>query len=138
MVETYDVFGRITFEVLESSSIEHHGVIRAFIDLFRKKGAKFAIDDFGSGYSNAKRVVELDPDFIKIDGELIKNMLQDRKNYKMVENIVSYAQEFGIKTIAEHVSSQEIFEACLDLGIDYYQGYLFAKPAENPCRQKVI
>jgi len=132
MVETYDVFGRVTFEVLESSSIEHHGVIRDFIDLFRKKGVKFAIDDFGSGYSNAKRVVELDPDFIKIDGELVKNMLHDKKSYKMIENLVSYAKEFDINTIAEHVSSQEIFDACLNLEIDYFQGYLFSQPIEKP------
>ncbi len=136
MVDSYDVSGRITFEVLESSSIKHHDTIRAFIDLFRAKGAKFAIDDFGSGYSNAKRVVELDPDYIKIDGELIKNMLSDNRSYKMVENIVSYAKEFGINTVAEHVSSQEIFDACIALGVDYFQGYLFSEPVKKPFSAK--
>jgi len=131
MIVEHGVAGRVTFEILESSFIDSYDLLKIFIAEFQAYGAKFAIDDFGSGYSNAKRVVNLNPDYIKIDGELIKHMLDDRKSYKMVENIISYAKEFHITTIAEHVSSMELFKACKKLEIDYFQGYLFAKPAKE-------
>jgi len=99
-----------------------------FMTEFRHYGVRFAIDDFGTGYSNAERVISLNPDYIKIDGELIKHMLKEKKSYKMVENITSYAKEFNIMVIAEHIDSIELFQACQRLGIDYFQGYLFSRP----------
>jgi diguanylate cyclase (GGDEF)-like protein len=128
MIVQYDIANRVVFEILESSFVENQLVLQEFIAEFKSYGVRFAIDDFGSGYSNSRRVVNLNPDYIKIDGELVQNMLEDQKSYKMIESIVSYAQEFHIKTVAEHVSSPEIFEACKELGIDYFQGYLFAEP----------
>jgi len=129
MIQQYDVANRVTFEILESSVIHNKTLLEAFISEFKSYGVRFAIDDFGSGYSNHRRVVNLDPDYIKIDGELIQYMLKDKKSYKMVENIASYAKEFHIRTVAEHIDSPELFEACKALGIDYFQGYLFAKPS---------
>jgi len=130
MMEQHDMDGRVTFEILESSFIENYALIEEFIAEFRSYGVKFAIDDFGSGYSNPKRVVSLNPDYLKIDGGLIQQMLHDRKSYKMVENIVSYAKEFDIKTVAEFVSDEELFIRCREMGIDYFQGYYFAEPHE--------
>jgi len=129
MILEYDVAGRLTFEILESNFEDDYELLKRFMREFRRYGVEFAIDDFGRGYSNAERVISLNPDYIKIDSELIRHMLHDKKSHKMIENIVSYAKEFHIITVAEHVDSVALFEACRKLGIDYFQGYLFAEPA---------
>jgi EAL domain-containing protein (putative c-di-GMP-specific phosphodiesterase class I) len=119
----------VVFEVLETSLIDNPIVIEEFIAHFRELGVKIAIDDFGDGYSNLRRVVALNPDYLKIDGSLIQAMLRDRRSHKMVENIVEYAREFEIKTVAEFVSTPEIFNECKRLNMDYCQGYFFAEPS---------
>ena len=123
MIEKYHAEGRVMFEVLETSFIDDPDLLESFIARFRSLGVKFAIDDFGAGYSNLKRVIALNPDYLKIDGSLIQAMVHDKRSHKMVENIVDYAREFGIKTIAEYVSTPEIFAECQRLNMDYCQGY---------------
>jgi len=118
---------QITFEILESESIENFEVVEKFIKNVKKEGIKIAIDDFGSGYSNFIRVLELNPDFIKIDGSLIKN-IHNKKYYEIVKLIVEFANKFNIKTVAEFVENEEIYSILKNLGIDYYQGYFFCKP----------
>ena len=129
MIEKYHARDRVMFEVLETSFINNPDLLEEFIAHFRSLGVKFAIDDFGAGYSNLKRVVALNPDYLKIDGSLIQAMVHDRRSHKMVENIVEYAREFGIKTVAEYVSTPEIFAECQRLNMDYCQGYYFAEPS---------
>jgi diguanylate cyclase (GGDEF)-like protein len=129
MITRHHAQNRIVFEVLETSFIDNPILLEDFFTTFREYGVKFAIDDFGAGYSNLKRVVALNPDYLKIDGSLIQAMLRDKRSHKMVENIVEYAREFGIKTVAEYVSSPEIFEECKRLNMDYCQGYYFAEPS---------
>jgi EAL domain-containing protein (putative c-di-GMP-specific phosphodiesterase class I) len=128
MILKHHAKGRVVFEVLETSLIDNPIVIEEFIAHFRQMGVKIAIDDFGDGYSNLRRVVALNPDYLKIDGSLIQAMLRDRRSHKMVENIVEYAREFHIKTVAEFVSTPEIFNECKRLNMDYCQGYYFAEP----------
>ncbi len=129
MIEKYHAKDRVIFEVLETSFVDNPDLLEEFIAYFRSLGVKFAIDDFGAGYSNLKRVVALNPDYLKIDGSLIQAMIHDRRSHKMVENIVEYAREFGIKTVAEYVSTPEIFAECQRLNMDYCQGYYFAEPS---------
>ncbi len=129
MIEKYHAKDRVMFEVLETSFVDNPNLLKEFIAHFRSLGVKFAIDDFGAGYSNLKRVVALNPDYLKIDGSLIQAMIHDRRSHKMVENIVEYAREFGIKTVAEYVSTPEIFAECKRLNMDYCQGYYFAEPS---------
>jgi diguanylate cyclase (GGDEF)-like protein len=131
MVLQHEASGRVVFEVLETSLIDNPIVIEEFIAHFRELGVKIAIDDFGDGYSNLRRVVALNPDYLKIDGSLIQAMLRDRRSHKMVENIVEYAREFEIKTVAEFVSTPEIFNECKRLNMDYCQGYFFAEPSHH-------
>jgi len=131
MIAQHHAAGRVVFEVLETSFIDNPELLDQFIAHFRSLGVKFAIDDFGAGYSNLKRVVALNPDYLKIDGSLIQAMLHDKRSHKMVESIVEYAREFGIKTVAEYVSTPEIFAECQRLNMDYCQGYYFAEPSRQ-------
>lgn len=117
----------ITFEILESESIKNIDVVREFVTNVKDRGIKIAIDDFGSGYSNFIIILELQPDFIKIDGSLIKNINESRY-YEIVKLIVDFANKFNIKTVAEFVENEEIYNILKDLGIEYFQGYYFCKP----------
>ena len=118
---------KIVFEILESESIENYELVKKFIYAVKAKGVELAIDDFGSGYSNLVQVLDLEPNIIKIDASLIKN-IKEEKNYKMVELIINFAKTFNLKTVAEFVSNEEIFEIVKSMGIDEFQGFYFCEP----------
>jgi PAS domain S-box-containing protein len=119
---------RIVFELLEDEEIKDFESFKAFIVYVKNLGVKIAIDDFGSGYSNFERLMDYEPDILKIDGSLIKNIVEDKYSLSLVETIVSFAKKQGIKTLAEYVENEEIYLILKDLGVDYSQGYFFGKP----------
>jgi EAL domain-containing protein (putative c-di-GMP-specific phosphodiesterase class I) len=94
----------------------------------RQKGCQIAIDDFGTGYSNFYYLTRLPVDYLKIDGSLIKNIDQDDNSRIIVKNIVTFARQMGMETIAEYVHSKEVFEEVKRLNIGYSQGYYFGEP----------
>ncbi len=116
------IASRCTFELIESEAILNMEEINAFIKMAHSYGAKVAIDDFGSGYSNYDIVFNLDIDYIKIDGSLIKNLLHDHKSEIMVSSIVTLAREKGAKVIAEWVSDRALLEKVKEIGIECAQG----------------
>jgi len=118
----------IVFEIVESQNIQNYGLLKAFMAEFRVLGVRFAIDDFGTGFSNFSHIIELSPDYIKIDGSLIKNLDTDKTSYELVKAIVFFSKELGIQTVAEYVHSEEVFNAALGLDIDLFQGYYFGAP----------
>jgi len=119
------------FELLESEGIENYKEVMHFIEQVKSYGAKIAIDDFGSGYSNFERMVELHVDFIKIDGSLIKNIDQNDDMRIITKTIVNFAKELNIKTVAEYVHSEEVLNQVKILGVDFAQGYHIGKPSEH-------
>ena len=119
---------RIVFELLEDESVKDFAVIKRFIQKVKKLGVMIAIDDFGAGYSNFERLLEFEPDILKIDGSLIKNIANDVYSRNIVETIVSFAKKQNIITIAEFVENEEIFNILYNLGVDYSQGYYFGEP----------
>ncbi len=118
----------ITFEIVESEEIENYTRISNFIKKAKQYGCKFAIDDFGSGYSSFEQVLNLDIDYLKIDGSLIKDIHKNRASETAIKSIVTFSKTLGIKTIAEFVSSKAIFDKVKELGVDYAQGYHVGKP----------
>ncbi|QCI27702.1 EAL domain-containing protein [Caminibacter pacificus] len=119
---------RVTFEILESE-IENYDIMQNFIKMVKPMGVKVAIDDFGSGYSNFARIMSLDVDYLKIDGSLIKNLDEDEKTKMIVETIVEFAKKSQKETVAEFVKNEDIFNECVKLGIDYYQGFYLDIPS---------
>lgn len=119
---------RIIFELLEDENVKDFEVIKTFIKKVKKMGVQIAIDDFGSGYSNFERLLNFEPDILKIDGTLVKNIVDNKYSRNVVETIVSFSQKQNIVTIAEFVENEEIFNILNDLGVDYSQGYYFGKP----------
>jgi diguanylate cyclase (GGDEF)-like protein len=124
----YNVSERLTIEVTEGEGIENHPEVISFLTLLKSQGVKIAIDDFGTGYSNFEYLVKLQADFIKIDGSLIKTINKNATHKAVVEAIVTFAQKVGMQTIAEFVASEDIYLTCKELGIDYFQGYLWSEP----------
>ncbi|MEA1915276.1 MAG: EAL domain-containing protein [Campylobacterota bacterium] len=119
---------RLVLELLEDESAKDFKVIKSFIHEVKQYGIKIAIDDFGAGYSNFERLLDYQPDILKIDGCLIKNIENDTFSLSVVKTIVSFAKEQNILTVAEFVENENIFKILSELGIDYSQGYFFGKP----------
>jgi len=131
MVHKYDMKNRLIIELLETESLQNLETVKHFIVKMRSYGVKIAIDDFGSGYSNFIYLAEIDPDFIKIDGSIIKNIDSDQKAYIIAKHICNFAKEIGCQTVAEFVHSQSVARCVDELDIDGKQGYFIAKPVEN-------
>nr|WP_246221610.1 bifunctional diguanylate cyclase/phosphodiesterase [Marichromatium bheemlicum] len=127
--QQYGIMNRLIFEITEQEGFSSPERIKAFIDQVKRLGARVAIDDFGSGYSNFETLIHLDIDFLKIDGSLIKNILTDPHAEVIVETIVDFARRLGIKTIAEFVSDEAIYQRITAMGVDFAQGYHIGKPA---------
>lgn len=124
----FDIGDFLTIEITESEGIENLEEVISFIKIVKNLGVKIAIDDFGTGYSNFSYLVKLQADFIKIDGSIIQDINRSKTAKAVIEAIVFFAQKVGMKTIAEFVSSKEIYESCKELNIDYFQGYWFDEP----------
>lgn len=127
-----DIGKRLIIEILESENIDDLELMNDFIKEFKKLGVKIAIDDFGAGYSNYTHILSLNPDYIKIDGSLIKHIDTDKKSYAIVKAIINSAKDLNIKIIAEFVHSKEVFDIVNDLGVDEFQGFYFSEPVFSP------
>ncbi|WP_345992941.1 EAL domain-containing protein [Sulfurimonas sp. HSL-1716] len=122
---------RIIFEILEYEEIENYAEVAEFIAKAKKLGVKIAIDDFGTGYSNFENILNLNVDYIKIDGSLIQGISNNTRHSIIIETIVEFSKKIGAKTIAEFVSSESIYQAVIEHGIDYSQGYFTGKPGPS-------
>jgi len=121
----------LDFEILESEEIEDFEIVKNFIIKIRSYGCQIGVDDFGAGYSNFNMLEALDVDFVKIDGSLIKEIDTLSKHALIVETISDFCTKLGIKTVAEFVSSEEIYQKTKDLGIKYMQGWHFGKAVSS-------
>ena len=122
---------RIVFEILESDYITDYSLLEDFIIKYRNQGIKIAIDDFGTGYSNFDHIMKIRPNYIKIDGSLIKNINTDKNSYELVKSIIDFSKALNIKVIAEFIHSREVYNIALDLGVDEFQGFYLAQPSLN-------
>lgn len=125
----YNVSKQVVFEILEDESIENLERVQNFIDRVKRMGCKIAIDDFGTGYSNFSYLLKLKPDYIKIDGTLIRYLDTDEKSVAIVSAIITFAKKLGIKTIAEYVHNERVHTICLALGVDEFQGFYLGAPS---------
>ena len=120
---------RVTFEILEgvTMGVDSDSIVKK-LNRLREYGFLLAVDDFGVANSNFSRLLEIELDFIKIDGIFIKNIVNSKKDENIVRAIVNLAKTLEIKTVAEFVENQEIMDKVKECGIDYAQGYHIGKP----------
>jgi diguanylate cyclase (GGDEF)-like protein/PAS domain S-box-containing protein len=123
--------GSLMFEVTETEAVENLSKAREFIDDLRALGCRFALDDFGIGFSSFHYLRNLPVDYIKIDGSFVRNLHTDSDDRLFVKAIVDLATGLQIPCIAEFVENGHIIEVLADLGVDYGQGYHLARPAPN-------
>lgn len=129
---------RMIFELLEDENFESFELLTEFITEVKSYGVKIAIDDFGSGYSNFTRLMEYQPDILKLDGSLIKNINTDLFSLNVVKTMKNFTDEMNLETVAEYVSSKEILEKVTELGITYSQGYEISEPVPADKVDKLI
>lgn len=131
LLKSFPEPNRVIFEILETEEIDEFELVSEFIRDAKEIGAKIAIDDFGSGYSNYNYVIRLNIDYLKIDSSLISNICIDENCRVVVKSIILTAHKLGLKTIAEYVNSKEIMEEVENIGIDFIQGYYIGKPMDH-------
>jgi len=129
-IKEYNIGNRLVLELVESEKITTYEPIYNFINEIKTYGCKIAIDDFGSGYSNFEYLVKIDANYVKIDGSIIKRILEDENALEIVKSIITFSKKMGIKIIAEFISSQELFEKVTELEIEFSQGFHIGKPRE--------
>ncbi|RXK11507.1 diguanylate cyclase [Halarcobacter mediterraneus] len=128
-IEKHKEFANLLeFEILESEEISDFSEVFKFIERVGNYGCKVGVDDFGAGYSNFNMLVNLNISFVKIDGSLIKNIDSSKNQKIIVRTIDEFAKKFGFSTVAEFVSSEEIYNQIKEIGVDYCQGYYFNAP----------
>ena len=118
----------LEFEILESEEISDFNEVAKFIAEIKKFNCIVGVDDFGAGYSNFNLLTLLDIDFVKIDGSLIERINSSKDLEIIVNTIANFSKEFKVKTVAEYVSDEDIYNKIKELNIDYCQGYYFDKP----------
>jgi len=119
---------KVCFEITETAGIANLSNASEFILSVKKTGCMFALDDFGSGLSSYAYLKNLPVDFLKIDGMFIKNMDNNPYDYAVVKSITEIGHFMGKKIIAEFVENEGILTLLREIGVDYAQGYVIAKP----------
>lgn len=130
-LKSYPNSNNLIFEITESEEVSDYKIINNFIEEVKKYGVRIAIDDFGSGYANFEHIININADFIKIDGSLIKNITTDKNAEIITEAIISFSKKLGKKTITEYVHNEEVYEMVKKLGADYSQGFYFSEATPN-------
>ncbi len=118
----------VVFEISEQESIESFDVFREIRDAYRALGFRFALDDTGAGYASLQAVIELEPDFIKVDRALITGLDTDKARQSLVRALQSVADTIGAQISGEGLDTLEELEALDRLDIPFGQGWLFGKP----------
>lgn len=127
--------GRVVFEITEREAIRNLSLVEKFVLDLKMKGFRFALDDFGSGYSSYFYLKKFPIDYIKIEGDFVRGMLDNEVDLAVVESIVVLARRIGVKVIAEFVESDRVLSQCRELDVDLAQGYHLARPEAGLLRQ---
>ena len=122
------ICSRVCLEITETAAVTNIADASVFIDQIRALGVRIALDDFGAGASSFGYLKNLKVDIVKIDGQFIKNLMDDPLDAAAVSCFVEVARVINVKTVAEFVESTAVLARVCELGIDFAQGYLMHKP----------
>jgi diguanylate cyclase (GGDEF)-like protein/PAS domain S-box-containing protein len=129
--------GAICFEITETAAIANLDRVVSFMRAVKGRGCRFSLDDFGTGLSSLTYLKNLPVDYVKIDGQFVRNVLKDGADECVVESIARMARAFKIQAIAERVESRDVMKRLGELGVAFAQGYFIAVPqpvSELPIR----
>jgi PAS domain S-box-containing protein len=120
---------RLTVEITETAVVGDLQAARIFTDRLERLGCTFALDDFGAGYGSFTYLKHLPAQFLKIDMQFIRGLVNSRADQTIVRSMVGLAKAFGVKTIAEGVEDQATLDLVTSYGVDFAQGYFLGRPA---------
>ena len=123
-----ELVDKLCFEITETAAVSQLEQATDLIELLKPLGCKLALDDFGSGFSSFAYLKRLDVDFVKIDGQFVLNLCDNRADQAIVSSICQLGRDMEFEVIAEFVETTAIGYRLRDLGVDYAQGYAIAKP----------
>jgi diguanylate cyclase (GGDEF)-like protein len=123
---------RVTFEITETAMISNLAAARSMMHRLRETGFRFALDDFGAGFSSFNYLKNLVPDYLKIDGNFVRDAETGRSDWIFVEIMNQIAHRLKIKSIAEFVEQEATLAKLREIGVDFAQGYLFGLPGPPP------
>jgi EAL domain-containing protein (putative c-di-GMP-specific phosphodiesterase class I) len=122
----------VYLEITESAAFDHFDLVMSTLkEVCSRNDARLVVDDFGAGYSNLKRVAELEPAVVKLDRELVRGLHQSQRQQALVAYVVRLCNALGARVVAEGIETPGELRAARDCGVDYGQGYLLARPG-NP------
>jgi diguanylate cyclase (GGDEF)-like protein len=119
---------RLTFEITETALISNMTAARQFADRLHEMGCQLALDDFGSGYASLAHLKYLPFDMVKIDGEFVAGLLENKSDQIMVKSIAQMCAGLGVQTVAEFVENTETKAVLVDYGVDMAQGFAVGRP----------
>jgi EAL domain-containing protein (putative c-di-GMP-specific phosphodiesterase class I) len=121
--------GRLVLELTEHAPIEEYGALKTALAALRSEGLKLAIDDAGSGYASFRHILQLQPDIIKLDQSLIRDIDLDGGRRALAMGLITFARETGCTIVAEGVENERELAVLKALGVTAAQGYLLGRPA---------
>jgi EAL domain-containing protein (putative c-di-GMP-specific phosphodiesterase class I) len=123
----------VYLEITESAAFTHFELCMSVLrELCRRSGALLVVDDFGAGHSNLERVVDLEPSIVKLDLALTRGIHSHKRKQAVVRHVVNLCKELGARVVAEGIETIDELSCVRDLGVDYAQGYLLARPGTPP------
>lgn len=120
---------RIVFEVTEGERVRDEAHLQGIFTEYRRQGFSTAIDDFGAGYSGLNLLAQFQPDVIKLDMALTRNIDSDRVRRAIVSGVLLVCRDLDIRVIAEGIETIGELNVLRELGVELIQGYLFGRPA---------
>ena len=123
---------RVVFEIVESDAVNDPAHLQNIVRFYRQQGFRVALDDLGAGYGSLNLLTLLRPDFVKFDRELVRGVDADPYKQKVLVKLVEMARELGVHTLAEGVETEDEYRYLAAQGVEYLQGYFFARPASPP------
>lgn len=123
---------RVIIEISEKYPVDAPGLLRTTLEKYRKYGFKVAIDNFGAGYHGLQQWSELRPDWIKVDRSFIENCFSDMVKKEFLRTLIELGKSTNVGIIMQGIESNDEFEQLIELGMQNAQGYMLARPEQNP------
>lgn len=129
---------RLIFEITEHAPFTDFPKLKRWIASCRNRGIRIALDDFGSGYSGLNTLLQIRPDIVKIDRDIISKINRDPAKQALVNGVLAACEGIGVSVVAEGVETEAEANTLRSFGVRYMQGYLFGKPAVSELRVPVV
>lgn len=129
---------RFVFEVVETEQVKDTDHLQSILQYYQDNGFQYALDDVGSGYNTLNFLKELEPPYIKLDLNFVRDVDTDVEKQRVAKEILNLRDQFGAMALAEGVETIEEFHWLKQAGFDLFQGYLFGKPESEPLKEPSI